>query len=268
MAAAEEGGTARAAYDHIAPHYDEFTAHHDYELWLGNLLPAARRLGLRGSRLLDVACGTGKSFLPLLRRGWQVTGCDISESMLERARAKVGDRARLELADMRSLPVFGSFDLVLCLDDAINYLLNPEELVRCLRGLRRNLAPGGIVLFDVNTLRSYRTFFASTEVHDTPEGRMIWRGRASPRAEPGSTFEAIFEVDGRSDNGQAHSSAVHRQRHHRPPEILHGLDGAGLRCLAVFGHGLDARLAQPLDEARHTKAIFIAEAERPEGGEP
>ena len=137
------GQWAERAYEAIAPVYDDFTAHHNYELWLGNLLPQLRRHGLRGRRLLDVGCGTGKSFLPMLERGWEVTGCDISASMLELARAKSGDAVRLSVADMRELPVFGEFDLVWALDDAVNYLLSGEELGRALSGMRATLPPTG-----------------------------------------------------------------------------------------------------------------------------
>ena len=60
----------------------------------------------------------------MLERGWEVTACDISAAMVELARAKVGDAAELSVADMRELPSFGEFDLVWCLDDAVNYLLS------------------------------------------------------------------------------------------------------------------------------------------------
>ena len=92
---------AELAYEAIAPVYDDFTAHHDYELWLGNLLPELERHGLRQGHLLDIGCGTGKSFIPMLERGWEVTACDISASMVELARAKVGEAAALSVADMR-----------------------------------------------------------------------------------------------------------------------------------------------------------------------
>ena len=51
---------------------------------------------------------------------------------------------------MLELPRFGEFDLVWALDDAINYLLSAEELERALTGMRANLAPTGLLLFDVN----------------------------------------------------------------------------------------------------------------------
>ena len=60
------------------------------------------------------------------------------------------------VADMRRLPVLGEFDLITCIDDAINHLLGPDEVADAFEGLRANLAPGGLLVFDVNTLAAYR----------------------------------------------------------------------------------------------------------------
>jgi SAM-dependent methyltransferase len=259
---------AEIAYEAIAPVYDDFTAHHDYELWLGKLLPELERLGLRGRRLLDVGCGTGKSFLPMLERGWEVTGCDISASMVELARWKAEGTARLSVADMRELPVFGRFDLVWSLDDAVNYLLSAEELERALAGMRRNLAPGGLLMFDVNTLQSYRSFFAETEVREARGRKLLWQGRASADTPPGSISEASFEVIG-ADGEPEIEPELHRQRHFPEEEVREALGRAGLECLDVFGHGFDVVLEQPVDELRHSKAVFIAglPGESGKGGE-
>ena len=84
---------ATDAYNTLAPFYDRFTAHHDYDLWTGGLLQLAYAHGLRGTRVLDAGCGTGKSFLPLLERGFEVTACDGSSAMLDVAASKAGDIA-------------------------------------------------------------------------------------------------------------------------------------------------------------------------------
>jgi SAM-dependent methyltransferase len=260
-AAARPGSQwAAKAYEAIAPVYDDFTAHHDYEMWLGNLLPELRRHGLRGRRLLDVGCGTGKSFLLMLEQGWEVTACDISPSMLELARAKAGDVVKLSVADMRDLPAFGEFDLVWALDDAVNYLLSIEELGEALSGMRSNLAPGGLLMFDVNTLRSYRTFFAETERVERGDRTLVWRGQGSPDAEPGSISEARFEVEAPAGAGAGVETHVHRQRHFTEAEVLRAIEGAGLKCLDAFGHGYDTILHQPIEELVHTKAVYIARA--------
>ena len=259
VSAVPSGGQwAEQAYQAMAPVYDDFTAHHDYERWLGNLLPIARRHGLSGRRLLDVGCGTGKSFLPMLARGWEVTACDISASMLALARAKAGNAAQLSVADMRELPVFGEFDLVWTLDDAVNYLLSGEELGKALRGMRANLTPGGLLMFDVNALHAYRTFFAEEQRVRRGGLELVWRGQGSPDAASGSISEARFEAQAAEGSDTAVETHVHRQRHFPEAEVRELLEQAGLECLDVYGHGFDAVPRQPVEELVHTKVVYFA----------
>jgi SAM-dependent methyltransferase len=246
---------ARQTFEAFAPVYDDFTARNNHELWLSNFLPKARIHGLSGHRLLDVGCGTGESFLPMLERDWEVTACDISPSMLAHARAKAGNAARLSVADMRELPEFGEFDLVWSLDDAVNYLLSNEELGRALSGMKANLAPGGLLMFDLNTLQAYRTFYAEEERVERGASRLIWRGQGSSETPPGAISEARFEVETEDSDTETH---VHRQKHFPEAEVRTLLDAAGLECLAVYGHGFDAVPQQPLEELVHSKAVYIS----------
>src|SRR3954447_1087167 len=114
---------AVGAYDLLAPFYDLYTHDYPHAEWLGKIEAIALEHGLAGDRLLDVGCGTGKSFMPMLARGYRVTACDISPAMVERARA-AGEASGAEvlLADARELPDLGPFDLAMALDDALNYL--------------------------------------------------------------------------------------------------------------------------------------------------
>lgn len=245
--------SAHAAYEAIAGIYDAFTAHHDYELWLGNLLPELERLGLRRGHLLDVGCGTGKSFLPMLDRGWVVTGCDLSPAMLAIAQGKVDANTRLIVADMRELPRLGGFDLVWALDDAVNYLLTRAELGQALASMASNLARGGLLAFDLNTLTTFRKSFAGTSVTELDGRQVFWRGEATADAAGGSICQARVEAD----DGLV-ATHIHRQRHFPESEVRASLAAAGLECRAVFGHGEDAVFRQPLDEGLHTKAVYMA----------
>jgi SAM-dependent methyltransferase len=254
------GDWAERAYEAMAPVYDVFTAHHDYKAWLTDLLALLERNGLRGRRLLDVGCGTGKSFLPLLPAGWDVTGCDVSPAMVELAREKAGDSVRLAVADMRELPRLGEFDLVWALDDAVNHLLSSVELEQALVGMRENLAPTGLILFDLNTLLAYRTFFAETEILERSGWRLVWTGMATADVASGSICESTLESFPLEAGGDAPKAPAlrHRQRHFPEAEVLATLERAGLECLDVYGHGPDGIPHQPLDESIHTKAIYIA----------
>ena len=250
---------AEVAYEQIAPVYDDFTAHHDYDTWIATLLELGTSHGLRGNTVLDVGCGTGKGFLPLLGLGWEVTALDISPSMAELARAKAGPGVRIDVADMRELPDYGSFDLILCIDDAINYLHSQGELERALRGMAANLAPDGILIFDSNTLTTYRTFFAERVVVEAGGRRMIWRGQNGCRVEPGQISESIFEVEPlTAGTGPTVPPEVHRQRHHPEAEVREAVAATGLEVVGQYGCTTDGVPHQPVDEDAHTKAIYVA----------
>jgi len=242
----------RETYDAFAPVYDDFNRGYLYERWTGRLLGKAEEAGIEGKRLLDVACGTGLSFVSLLERGWTVTGCDISPAMLELAREKAGEEADLLVADMRNLPDLGEFDLIWAINDPLNYLLSVEELEATFRGMRRNLAAGGIVLFDINTLVTYRNFFSKEIVVEEKGRKLVWQGQqTSAEIAPGMFAEARFDSPGDSE-----LTHVHRQRHFGETEVLAALDAAGLRCVSVFGE-LEGALTPGVDEDRHTKAIYL-----------
>jgi SAM-dependent methyltransferase len=252
---------ARVTYDAFAPHYDEFTAHHDYEAWTRTLEGLARACGLRGRRLLDVACGTGKSFLPYLDRGYEVCACDVSPAMLGVAAEKAGDRARLEVCDMRDLPRLGAFDFVCCIDDAVNYVLTHDELVATLSGLARNLARGGIVLFDVNSVVMYRTFFASMSVVIGEDRVLVWDGQAAESFGAGDLAQATLEALTRRDDGTWwRERIVHHQRHHPYATVQSALRRAGLESVAVRGMRLDGTVTETFDELENSKAVYVARA--------
>jgi SAM-dependent methyltransferase len=256
---------AEVAYESIAPVYDDFTAHHNYESWIAMLLELAAENGLRkgASRALDVGCGTGKSFTPLLDRGWEVTGCDISPAMLALAREKSGGRVPLEIVDVREMPVLGSFDIAFCIDDAINYLHSAEELTAALRGVAANLAPAGLLIFDSNTISIYRGFFAEHVEVEAGGVRMIWDGHGSDETRPGDISEASFSFEPLEGGvGPTVPPELHRQRHHPEPEVRASIDAAGLELAALYGHGFDGVPHQPMSEDDHTKAIYVARLKR------
>jgi SAM-dependent methyltransferase len=265
-APAERGSTAfsqhaRAVYDAFAPHYDEFTAHHDYDAWTTSLEAIARDCGLRGRRLLDVACGTGKSFLPYLERGYEVVACDVSPAMVALAAAKAGDRARVEVCDMRELPRLGAFDFVCCIDDAVNYLLTPDELAVTFSGLARNLAAGGVVLFDANSLMAYRTFFASMSVLVSDERVLVWEGHAAEGFAEGELAQATVEALNRNTDGSWwRERGVHHQRHHPRSEVEGALRQAGLEPVAVRGMRFEGTVTEGFDELDNSKAVYVARA--------
>lgn len=243
-----------AAYEIFAPIYNEFNHLNDYEMWLGRvLLPKLESHGLKHGRVLDVGCGTGRAFGPLLRRGWQITGCDLSPAMLKRARQEAGDQVELALADMRELPGFGEFELVVSLNDPVNYLFGDDDLARTFAGMRSNLAEHGLLLFDCNSKATYESVF-TTEVREVEyDGRhWTWRGIGEIEGDP-NLFENRIE-------GDDIEPISHRERFRPEAEVREAMEAAGLDCLAVFGmqeSDGEVILSDSPDEANDFKIIYI-----------
>jgi SAM-dependent methyltransferase len=247
---------ALGAYELFAPFYDAFTADYPYDEWLGDLEGWARESGLRGRRLLDVACGTGNSFVPMLERGYRVVGCDLSPAMLARARSKTGAGARLAVADMRSLPWRGGFDLVTCIDDSINYMLTVDDLVAALRSIAGALAPGGLAVFDANSLAAYRTGFSSEATVEAGGSRFRWRGEGDGQLAPGGLAAASVEL--LVPDASALPIGRHVQRHHPIETLRAACAVAGLEVLGVRGAAAEGGLDPEPDEERHQKVAFMA----------
>jgi SAM-dependent methyltransferase len=246
---------ARNAYQAFASIYDDFNYRNDYEMWFGALLPELEKRGLKKGRLLDVGCGTGRAFEPMLRRGWEIQGCDVSTAMLEKARAKYGEAVPLAVADARELPVFGEFELVWALNDVANYLIGDGDLERALGGMRSNLTAGGMVLFDTNTLSLFHSDFASGDSAGMSVGEWRWDG-ISGEIVPGGTYEARV-------SGGGVETHVHRERHYPPETVRATMEAAGLEFLAALGQQeQDGRvvLVDPPDEMRDHKIVYIGRA--------
>jgi SAM-dependent methyltransferase len=248
------------AYELLAPFYDRYTHGYGHEQWLGNIEAIALEHGLRGSRLLDVGCGTGKSFLPMLARGYEVTACDISPAMVERAREAAGGSADVLVADARDLPVLGRFDLVTSLDDALNYVLTDEELGMAFASAARNLRPGGLFVFDLNSLHTYRHYFARDMALEVDGAFFCWRGEGDAAdTRPGAISSSVVEVFA-TDDGECwrRYSSRHVQRHH-PPELVERLLGAaGFELLERRGQMTGACIDPVGDEDLHLKLLYFA----------
>lgn len=98
-------------------------------------------------RILDVGCGPGREAIALAQRGYDVVGADISEAVLERARAnaaEAGVAVEWVLVDGLNLPP-GPFDAITMWAQVLGNVERREDQVALLRNCREALKPGGII---------------------------------------------------------------------------------------------------------------------------
>jgi SAM-dependent methyltransferase len=115
--------------------------------WIDRYIPDAQSL-------LELGCGTG-SMLARLPSIHSLTGIDRSPAMLDEARRKVPG-ARLLEGDMRTFSFDERFDVIICVFDSLNHLLDFSEWEATFARVHGHLVQGGLFVFDVNTIGELR----------------------------------------------------------------------------------------------------------------
>jgi SAM-dependent methyltransferase len=129
--------------------------------------------------VLDLCCGTGQLAQHFLDHGYQITGVDLSEPMLEHARANnavyiITGQARFVQGDASDFTLPDTYGLVVSTYDALNHLPDFAALAGCFRSVYRVLAEDGIFIFDLNTLEGLRRW-TGISVSDSPEMLLVIR---------------------------------------------------------------------------------------------
>jgi SAM-dependent methyltransferase len=197
------------------------------------------RLGLApGARVLDLACGHGRHAIPLAERGYAVTGYDLSEAMLARARADAAARGaglRWVRGDMRALPFESAFDAAINVFTAFGYFEDPEEDLETLRRVRRALVPGGRFLLETLHRDALLARFQPRVEYTTSSGAQVVRDYAWDPVRDVIEDRVCLT---RPDGTRAEYATSLRMRSLR--DLLALLREAGLEPDAWYG-GLDGR---------------------------
>lgn len=151
------------AYTYLARFYDQLMEV-DYPNWVTYLEHIWQQLGVTKPRILDLGCGTGNITFELYRRGYQVTGVDLSEAMIAQAKKKSSELdAAVDFIqqDMRQLKLDQQFDVVVSCCDVLNYVTAKQDLQDCLLSAHRHTKTQGLLLFDLNSELKLREIYGN-----------------------------------------------------------------------------------------------------------
>jgi SAM-dependent methyltransferase len=133
-------------------YYDVIYADKDYEKECDFLEEIFRKHSkFIPSTILDGGCGTGGHAIPLAKRGYEVTGIDLSEEMINIAKEKAsksGVSINFTTMDLRELRLNKKFDACICMFAVIDYLTDSKDLLKALSNIREHLKDGSLLIFD------------------------------------------------------------------------------------------------------------------------
>ena len=133
-------------------------------------------LDFQGTSILDLCCGPGRFAVPLARRGFQVTGVDRSDFLLDKARATASE-AHLKIEwvrqDMRQFSRSETFDLVLSMYTSFGYFDDKTDDLSVLQNIHASLKPNGVVVIDLMSKERLARRFQSTTSDRLEDGTLM-----------------------------------------------------------------------------------------------
>lgn len=184
------------SYTDFAEVYDELMDNVPYEEWAAFLVSVLKECGVGSSAVsddadereknlaaerntvLDLGCGTGTLTELLFRAGFDMIGVDNSEEMLEIAlekRERNGSDILYLCQDMREFELYGTVGAVYSVCDSMNYILEDGDMVKVFSLVNNYLYPGGIFVFDFNTVYKYEQVIGDDTIAENRDDcSFIW----------------------------------------------------------------------------------------------
>jgi ubiquinone/menaquinone biosynthesis C-methylase UbiE len=242
----EDSARVRAKAMSEQPWYVEFFGG-DYWRIYGSVLTPERtereaaliveRLGLPpGSKILDLCCGHGRHSIALAAMGYEVTGLDLSQVFLGRARTdaeNAGVQLQWVRSDMRYIPFAGEFDAVINLFTAFGYLESDADDEAVLHQVHKALKPGALFLLEFVNRESVMRQFLPCGVDCHEDGLIVLRERRFNLLT--SRMEVQVTLLHPSGARTLYNTAV---RFYTLTELAGMISSAGLRLEGYYG-GLD-----------------------------
>lgn len=186
-----------------------------------------------GAKILDLCCGHGRHSIELARRGFSVTGQDLSKPALDKAR-EYAQQAEVEVSwvqsDMRQIAGEAEFDAAINWTTAFGYLESDDEDLKVLEAIHAGLRPGGKLLLDtINQAWLMRNFIPRGWAA-TPEGGLLLEERSFDLLAGRNTVTATYI----GPYGERIVSG-HNVRIYTLVELAHQLSAAGLQVSETWG---------------------------------
>ena len=226
-----------AGYGGFSCFYDRLTENVGYPARAAYFDELIRRWAARPAELvLDLACGTGSLSLELARLGYDVIGVDGSPDMLAEAmEKKLRQQADVLFLcqDMDGLDLYGTVDAAVCALDSLNHITDAGTVQQVFDRVSLFLAPGGVFLFDVNSLYKHREILAGqTFVYDFGDLYCVWQNAC----EDGETVDISLDLLAQEEGeGYRRYTESFSERAYSHEQILEFIEKSGMKLLAVYG---------------------------------
>lgn len=224
------------AYTGFAEVYDTFMDNIPYEEWTEYIKELLTEYGVDNGLVLDLGCGTGSITELMAKEGYDMIGIDNSEEMLSIAmekREKSGYNILYLCQDMREFELYGTVRAIISICDSVNYIMEEDGLLEVFKLVNNYLDPGGIFIFDLNTLYKYSNIMGDTVIAENRDNcSFIWENYYYEAERINEYDLSIFIKE--KDNLYRKYEETHLQRAYELTEIQKLLERAGLEFVSAY----------------------------------
>ena len=242
------------SYTEFAHIYDKLMhADVNYEQWADYIENIFDMYDINPSLVCDLACGTGNITIPMSRRGYNMTGVDISEEMLNIAREKSDGLDILYLnQSLTKLDLYGSMGAFLCMIDGFNYILSPKQLENIFKRLKTCfMDPDALLIFDISSRHKLKNIIGNnTFIHSQKDVFYSWQNRYIENKNISDMMLTFFT---KGKHGYHRFEERHLQRAYSEKEIKYLLKKAGFKEINAYNE-LTFDSATPESE----RIVFVA----------
>ena len=215
--------------------------YYKYSKQMAEVLPdILEQFNVCPTTILDLACGEGTFIVEMAKKGFDVTGIDLSPQQMEFAQEKAEKEnvyAEILIQDMRSFVLKKKFDLITCWYDSLNHLLTLEDLEKTFLSVHNALNNNGIFIFDVNTIYNLAVKwqqYPSTVEQDTSNLFEIHRSRYDVENNI-ATLHITGFIRENEENKWIRIDEEYKERWYTIEEIRQCLHNTSLQELALWG---------------------------------
>ncbi|MBP3621081.1 MAG: methyltransferase domain-containing protein [Lachnospiraceae bacterium] len=224
------------AYQDFASVYDELMDNIPYEEWFEYLHSLLKEFNIDCGIIAELGCGTGSMTELMAQAGYDMIGIDNSPSMLDIANEKKAEKGSNSLylcQDMREFELYGTVAATISICDSINYITEPDELLRVFRLVNNYLDPKGIFIFDFHPRHYYKEIVAdSTIAEDRDDISFIWDNFYDEEEDINELYLSLF-IKEKDDLYRKHEE-VHFQRGYTLEEMKNLIKSSGLELLHAY----------------------------------
>ncbi len=221
-------------YNNFSYVYDYFMDNIPYDNWIQNILKIFNNNKFKPKTIVDLGCGTGTIALSLAKKGFHLTGIDLSQSMINVANEKINDNLKSNVSfkkgNIINFTLKENVDCMISTCDSFNYILDDADLLKSFKCVNKYLNNDGMFIFDMNTEYYFKETLGECEYSDVALDSAYIIQNFYDEVEKVNTYELNLFIENKNGTYDRNLE-IHKEKARSIKKVVDLLQQANLKCI-------------------------------------